>query len=278
MNRRDAETRREIANCKLQIFNFQSAICNLQFAILQSWIACYIAFLSILLILSAPVRADIDAEQAVSQGAEALDSWWDYPWYDDQTDGVRRINVKAEAQQPAQTATNVSSGPSWDLEWLGWLLLVLVVLGILVMLLRTYWYRSRDRGGLDKAGLVGAAASVDRLEELPFPVAEADGDLLSAARRASEQGRYDQAIVWLYSHQLLELDRREDIRLTKGKTNRQYLRELRPRPQLASLLNTSMVAFEDVFFGGHTLGRERFEECWRDAMQLLAASEVREAA
>jgi hypothetical protein len=38
------------------------------------------------------------------------------------------------------------------------------------------------------------------------------------------------------------------------------------------------VAFEDVFFGGHSLGSKRFEECWRDAMQLLAASEVREAA
>jgi hypothetical protein len=231
-----------------------------------------------LLCKAAPAWAEIDAEQAVSQGAEALDSWWDYPWYDDQTDGLRRIKVKEEARPPVSRSTNVSRARSWDLEWLGWLLLGLVVLGILFMLLRTYWNRSRDRSGLDKAGLVGAAASVDRLEELPFPVEQTDGDLLSAARRAAEQGNYDQAIVWLYSHQLLELDRREDIRLTKGKTNRQYLRELRQRPQLARLLGTSMVAFEDVFFGGHSLGRERFEECWRDATQLLAASVVREAA
>jgi hypothetical protein len=271
MNGRDAETRRGIANCKLQIANFQ-------FALRHRSAACFAIVLFCLLCTGAPVRADIDAEQAVSQGAEALDSWWDYPWYDDQTDGIRRINVKAEEQRPPPTAPTVSSGPSWDLEWLGWLLLGLVVLGIFIMLLRTYWNRSRHRGGLDKAGLVGAAASVDRLEELPFPVEQTDGDLLSAARRASEQGNYDQAIVWLYSHQLLELDRREDIRLTRGKTNRQYLRELRPRPQLARLLNTSMVAFEDVFFGGHSLGRERFEECWRDATQLLAASVVREAA
>jgi hypothetical protein len=271
MNRSDAEPRRGIANCKLQI-------ADSHFALLHRSAACFAIVFLCLLSTRAMARADIDAEQAVSQGAEALDSWWDYPWYDDQADGVRRINVKAEAQQPAPTATNVSSGPSWDLEWLGWLLLGLVVLGILIMLWRTYWNRSRDRGGPDKAGLVGAAASVDRLEELPFLVEQTDGDLLSAARRASEQGRYEQAIVWLYSHQLLELDRREDIRLTKGKTNRQYLRELRPRPQLARLLNTSMVAFEDVFFGGHSLGSKRFEECWRDAMQLLAASEVREAA
>jgi hypothetical protein len=30
-----------------------------------------------------------------------------------------------------------------------------------------------------------------------------------------------------------------------------------------------MVAFEDVFFGGHSLDRERFEECWRQAKELL---------
>jgi hypothetical protein len=220
-----------------------------------------------------PVCAEIDAEQAVSQGARALDTWWDYPWYDDQTDGIRRINVKAQPQR----TPSIASGPSWDLEWLGWTLLGLVVLGILFMLLHAYWNRARAGKDSGKADLVGAAASVDRLEDLPFPLEQSDGDLLSAARRASEQGDYDRAIVLLYSHQLLELDRREDIRLTKGKTNRQYLRELRPRPRLARLLTTSMVAFEDVFFGGQSLGRERFEECWQDAMQLLAASEVREA-
>jgi hypothetical protein len=119
---------------------------------------------------------------------------------------------------------------------------------------------------------------VDRLEDLPFPLEPIDGDLLSAARRASEHGKYDHAIVLLFSYQLLELDRRQRIRLAKGKTNRQYLRELGARPQLAELLTTSMVAFEDVFFGGHSLDRERFEGCWRDAMQLLSASEPREAA
>jgi hypothetical protein len=240
--------------------------------------AWWIAILTFHFIWATPLRADIDTEQAVSEGARALDSWWDYPWYDDQTDGVRRIQVKAEAQKPLQSTKTASSGTSWQLDWLGWALLALVALAILFMLLRTYWNRSRHQSGLDQAGLVGTASSVDRLEELPFLLEPTDGDLLSAARRESEQGNFDQAIVFLYSYQLLELDRREDIRLTKGKTNRQYLRELRPRPQVARLLTTSMIAFEDVFFGGHCLGRERFEECWRDALQLLNSSETREAA
>jgi hypothetical protein len=59
----------------------------------------------------------------------------------------------------------------------------------------------------------------------------------------------------------VQLDRHHVIRLAKGKTNRQYLRETRTRPALAEILETTMVAFEDVFFGKHELSRQRFEEC-----------------
>jgi hypothetical protein len=275
MNRRDAETRRGIANCKLQIANWRFSICNLQFAMRCSLVTS--VALMCLILCPALSPADIDEEAAVSSGAEALDSWWDYPWYDDESDGIRRINLKAQRQAPVSNQTGSSSW-SWDLEWLGWVLIVLVVLLVLWMLLRVYWTRSPRAGGADDAALVGRPVSVDRLEELPFQLDQPVGDLLSEARRAAEAGDYDRAIVLLYSHQLLELDKREAIRLTKGKTNRQYLRELRLCTGLAPLLATSMVAFEDVFFGGHTLDRERFEECWRQAKQLLERSSLQEAA
>jgi hypothetical protein len=223
-----------------------------------------------------PVLAEIDEDAAVSSGAGALDSWWDYPWYDDQTDDIRRINLKAKRQAPPPTQSGTSS--SWDLEWLGWLLIAVVAVTVLFMLLRVYWTRNPPAGGSGDAALIGEPVSIDRLEELPFQLEQPAGDWLSAARRASELGDYDRAIVLLYSHQLLELDKREAIRLTKGKTNRQYLRELRLRPGLAPLLATSMVAFEDVFFGGHSLGRERFEVCWQQAMELLDRSGLQEAA
>jgi hypothetical protein len=61
----------------------------------------------------------------------------------------------------------------------------------------------------------------------------------------------------------VELDRGQAIRLAKGKTNRQYLRELTPKPDLKGLVEQSMLAFEDVFFGGRALDRSRFEDCWR---------------
>jgi hypothetical protein len=222
--------------------------------------------------------AKIDAEAAVSSGAKSLDTWWDYPWYDDQNDTIRRIDLKANRQPPpTQPATRNTRG-SWDLKWLGWLLIAAIGIAVLFMMLRVYWNRSRGTSGTGKPGLVGALASIDRLEELPFQLERPEDDLLAAARRAADQQNYGQAMVFLYSHQLLELDRRDAIRLAKGKTNRQYLRELRRRPALPPLLATSMIAFEDVFFGGRSLSRERFEECWRQAMELLSVDDHREAA
>jgi hypothetical protein len=60
----------------------------------------------------------------------------------------------------------------------------------------------------------------------------------------------------------VELDRHHVIRLAKGKTNRQYVRETRQRPLLRTILETTMVAFEDAFFGNKTLSREAFERSW----------------
>jgi hypothetical protein len=269
MNREDAKSPRRIANCKLQIANRLAESCRRAIVV---WLAACVGIFFGCQVL---IGAEVDAEQAVSDGAEALDSWWDYPWYDDQTDDVRPINVKAKAQAPPRTA---SGNSSWNLDWLGWLLIALVAVGVLVMVLRTYWAGGFRGSITGKANVVGAAASIDRLEELPFQLERPTDDLLSEARRAAEAGDYDRAIVLLYSHQLLELDKRDAIRLTKGKTNRQYLRELRLHPGSAPLLTTSMVAFEDVYFGGHSLDRERFEECWRQAVQLLERSSVQEAA
>ena len=73
--------------------------------------------------------------------------------------------------------------------------------------------------------------------------------LLGQAREYYLAENYDEAIIFLFSYELVELDRRSLIRLAVGKTNRQYLRELGARTALASLLGQTMVAFEDVYFG-----------------------------
>ena len=87
--------------------------------------------------------------------------------------------------------------------------------------------------------------------------------LIMGAQRQYENGNFAEAIIYYYSHQLVQLDRCQLIRLTKGKTNRQYLREIAERAGLFDLLTQSVQMFEDVFFGHHALNRERFEAVWR---------------
>ena len=106
---------------------------------------------------------------------------------------------------------------------------------------------------------------VEKLADLPFDAPEAGADLLASVREKYEQGRYSEAIVLLFGYQLLALDKNQIIRILRGKTNRQYVREVARSGRAARLrdmLASTMVTFEDYFFGDHPVTRENFEACW----------------
>jgi hypothetical protein len=212
--------------------------------------------------LRALLQIERDPADSIARGREALDD--SYPWYDASDDAVRRIEVEATTEP-------------WDLDWNGgfrwprmsWLAyLALALLGLLLAwlvyaLVRAYLRRETQLAAEGGTRHVTALSDASRIEALPFPLSrDAATDLLAAARQAYEQGHYGEAIIYLFSHQLVELDKHQHIRLTRGKTNRQYLRELSSRRPLQSLLEPTMVAFEDVYFGDHPLDRQRFESCW----------------
>jgi hypothetical protein len=210
----------------------------------------------------APPEAE-EVEAAVEQTADLLDGGLirpTRPWYDAKTDGVRRLDMKLQRQS------------SWNFPWmayvlkaLGWFgVAVLVVLaGLILWRVFTYW-RSSGEEPQAASALDEDADQVDRIEALPFRVARQPTDLLDEARRQYENGHYNEAIVYLFSHQLVVLDKQHLIHLARGKTNRQLVREIGARRELRLLVEQTMVAFEDVFFGDHALGRARFEACWFD--------------
>ena len=211
-----------------------------------------------------------DPQQA---GREALDHrWGGYPWYDSQADEVQRVDVT----QPRDWSWLEDSSPQISfpgslLQWLSWIAIILLLAGVAYLLVRALGYgekRSAKSGHDDEPG-----DDADRVESLPLPVRGGRLDLLAEARRHYQQGNYRQAIIYLFGFQLVQLDKQQIIRLTKGKTNRQYLREVGPRKALQRLVEQTMVAFEDVFFGNHTLDRARFESCWSrlDEFQSLSA-------
>ncbi len=210
------------------------------------------------------------ARQALQRRANA-------PWYDAQTDSVRRIHVlppdeashrdsdwnAEDRDTPASTAT-ASRGMSrvWAklLQGLAWTLLAIVLTAVVLFLASA---AMRMDAGARSSTQVLRQGDADRVEDLPFSLPRTEGDLLAAARRHYEAGNFSGAIVCLFSYQLVELDRYDLIRLARGKTNRQYLRELISHPDLRTIMIQTVIAFEAVFFGHHQLSRRRFEQCWQ---------------
>jgi hypothetical protein len=177
-----------------------------------------------------------------------------YPWYDSATDGVKRVDV------PAPTNMNINFPIGTLLLWLAWIALFLILSVLIYFAARMFLDRGPSASVKTETG--GDDSALDRIESLPFPVAVGKMNLLDEARRLYQEGQYSKAIVYLFSYQLVELDKRHLIRLTRGKTNRQYLREVGGRRPLRSLVEQTMLAFEDAFFGRRTLDQARFESCW----------------
>ncbi len=202
-------------------------------------------------------------DQAIDAGREALTPWWGYPWYDQATDGVRPIEVVEPWRPPNLLAWLGLSLASLEklLLWLVWVVLALVLLWVLYLV----WRSARRR-----AGSMGLARQTDtshlatprQIESLPVPVSPERADLLGWVERCYSEGDYSRAVVYLFSYQLVALDRRQLIHLARGKTNRQYLRELAARTRLRDLVGHTMQVFEEVFFGNRRLDRSGFETCW----------------
>jgi hypothetical protein len=234
-----------------------------------------VAMLLVVAPLAGPVFADWDDQAAVDAARDSLDRRGDYPWYDPAADGIQRVDVRPPEDlashrnstwewQEANAPTG--GGGLWQLIWgvlkvLSLGLIICLLLAVSAALARAFLRKEfRPETGGGERGR--DRTHEDRIESLPFQVDRNVTDFLSEARRQYEAGQYGQAIVYLFSYQLVRLDQHRAIRLARGKTNRQYLSELRDQPNLRTALERTMVVFEEVFFGHHPLDRQGFELCW----------------
>ncbi|MHB8971475.1 MAG: DUF4129 domain-containing protein [Pirellulaceae bacterium] len=220
-------------------------------------------------------NVELEVESSEPVAREALRTPSDLPWYDADTDSLRRIAVRPDEDDPrrhspwtvdqATSAAGAKSSMStafWKfMQVLPWVVLGGLLAAIIWLFV---WAAQRMDGGPSVEAAVVDRAGLDaqRLEDLPIGVPPSDHDLLAAARACYEAGDYSRAIVYVYAYQLVELDKCHLVQLSKGKTNRQYLRELRARPDLQDLLRDTMLVFEDAFFGHHPLSKLCFQQCW----------------
>jgi hypothetical protein len=233
-----------------------------------------ITLISLLGLIGLPVVAYAQATSPATEepvAGAAGDSLAGFPWYDAETGELKRLDVKPPEDVKNRDSKWLFTKPNWSIpDWvyvllriLAWTILVCLISALAYFLVKAFmsW-----EGGYDGATASGEdlllSGDVDRVDALPFQLKRPRGDLLAEAQRLYDEGRYAEAMIYLYSYQLVQLDKSQVIRLTRGKTNRQYLREVRRSSKLFELMQRSMVTFEDVFFGDHELDRFGFELCW----------------
>jgi hypothetical protein len=239
--------------------------------------AAWICFsLAGLLILSGAAGAVADDPKLTAEEQQAIDSArkaltdGHNPWYDSQTDSLQAMELEAP-----ERSTNLGDW-SWLLSALSDILvgLVYVLLGLAVAAIvgLLIWFALKIKRGdkVVRKRQDDAVEVLDQVEALPFMAERSRDDLLGQARRHYEQGNYSEAIIYLFSYELVELDKFSRIHLAKGKTNRQYLRELAGAAPPRAPLERTLLAFESVFFGRRTLDRGAFEACWNELPQFEA--------
>ena len=219
---------------------------------------------------AAPDLADPDA--AVEAGAEALGDHWGLNWYDAETDSLKPIDIPPPKKSSwsfwewlGDLLSNWNLDLSGVLYFLFWLALALVIGVAVYLLIKTFREAEIKLAERHDHEADDGRSHIERVEALPVALERPVGDFLAEARRLAASGDLSLAIVYLFSHQLMELDKRHQIRLVKGKTNRQYLRELRRNTtgdgEIVRLFEQTMLLFEGAFFGAHPPATDQFTKC-----------------
>ena len=92
-------------------------------------------------------------------------------------------------------------------------------------------------------------------------------DPWAEAQRRRLAGDFAGAVIYLFAHQLLSLDRAGLIRLAPGWTGRQYVRWLRD-PVLVDSLGATFRLFEEIYYGHRRPSAQAFEQVWSRAQAL----------
>ncbi len=146
-----------------------------------------------------------DDDRAVETVRDALGGWRAPPWYDSSQD----------AEKPIRIAPKRTSAINWwaILEPTLWCLAFLLLGLLAYVIIRAFMERRRQPLTLSATmrGQRALRAEVGRIEALPFQLERKPTSLLDEAERLYRAGEYSQAIIYLFSYQLVEMDTGEEI-------------------------------------------------------------------
>ena len=247
------------------------------------------------LLIAAAVATPASAEVRPSDGAHQVDpptsvvttmprhsNWFDASrassipvQLEDNRPSAKNRDSRWTPEKPVKTKTAKPAAAARDWSWLqivGCVLAIAIVMAIAAALshLISRYQPAPDSGAMQS--LISGAPdeqTIRRMGELPAAVRRSDVNLREETTRLAAEGHYDQAVVLLFGHQLLALDRGGLLRLGRGKTNLQYVEEVHQRdPVSAPELAATTEIFDRSYFGQHHVRQAEFEQLWQNNLSL----------
>lgn len=187
-----------------------------------------------------------------------------YPWYDQTKDSFRPLRPTRKLDDPESPASLNIPGSSLLAQvvyLLAWSLLAVLLIGLIIALVRSLQIFDFDD---DTTPSQQPEVTLETLQALPLPEkTQGIRDFLKEAEKLASQSLYGQAMTFYFSWQLLQLNQQQIIELEKGKTNRQYSKEVQSSmPDLTDLFRQSIRLFEDAFFGNLPVSAYDFQRVW----------------
>ena len=194
----------------------------------------------------------------------------------------RDLIPKKKIKKVAPATTTTTWNPRLNANWaaLGPVMVYgLVIFGALLLIGLVIWVFMNSRVDMGPSTVSSRSdrSLAESIRHLPFEIDVKKGDFRQQARAAYEAGDFRMALIFLFSHVLVTLDQAKLVRLKKGKTNRQYLRELSPNRPLVDYYGDVMVPFEQTFFGDYPITKEVFEGCWQGLEDFQSEVDVARA-
>jgi len=250
--------------------------------LLVLWMSCFTLLLANIAL----------ASEGVDEARDSLKKS-DAPWYDADEDSIQPVDIPVNAEPRDDPLDPGNRESDWRkttpppkggrgggavaggfaaslINALLFVVLAVVICGVIAILIWVFVRVQPPPIEARQHRVTESKTKIERVEELPFAIKKPVGDLLSEVRRCMQAGNFVDAAIYWYSYLLTQLDQNQHIHLMRGKTNRQYLREIK-QTRLQEILQQSMVLFEDAFFGSHDISRTQFEQAWsnRDEFQRL---------
>ncbi len=160
------------------------------------------------------------------------------------------------------TSSGGFEGLGYVVNVIAWIAVITVLIAVIVGIIWAIMKMDLSKDQEEDETTVNEEVVLAPVDMLPFEIDRSIGNFLDAARQAYERQDYRLATVFTFSHVLLTLNQQNWIRLTRGKTNRQYLAELRGHDELRRYYELVMTLFEAAFFGNQQIPSQRFEVLW----------------